>query len=91
MNNHHLPDSGIDTQIAILRGELQALRNEYQYSAKSQGERLGQFELRQATQEREINRLNTELRVTIARLTTLGGIITIALGLIQFWIGLHRG
>lgn len=79
----NLPDSGIETQLAVLRGELQALRNECIYSAKTQGERLGQIEVQIATQASELRQIKTDVEVWKSRLNLIGAIAVVAISVFE--------
>lgn len=85
-----LPDSGMDTKIAVLRGQIQGLTNEFRFSSKSQGERLGDLESQSRSQQQEIAELRAEIKVLMARMSTIGGGASLALLLIQIWFNTHR-
>ena len=85
-----LPDSGMDTKIAVLRGQLQSLTNEFRYSSKSQGERLGDLETQLRSQQQEIATLHAEIKVLMARMSTIGGGVSFLFLALQLWFNIHR-
>jgi hypothetical protein len=85
-----LPDSGMDTKIATLRGHLQSLENEFRYASRAKGERIGAMELKIEAIERNLNAITTELKVTTARLSLMGGLAAIVLTMAQIWVAAHR-
>lgn len=80
----HIYDSRPDRDdILVLQGEMKALRLECQHSAETQGQRIGALE--QATRSQEdrlellrsrIERLDSDMRVSQARLSTVWGAVT---------------
>lgn len=69
--------------IQILRGEIQGLRLECEHSAREQGARIGTLEQQRQSQEdrmemlrSRVERLDSDMRVSQARLSTIWGAAT---------------
>lgn len=80
MNNY---ESSPESNSLILRGEMQALRLECEHSAKEQGQRIGSLEQQARSLEdrmellrSRIERLDSDMRVSQARLSTIWGAAT---------------
>lgn len=79
----HLDESGNASEILILKGQLQALRLECEHSAREQGGRIGGLEQQRQSQEdrmemlrTRVERLDSDMRVSQARLSTIWGAAT---------------
>lgn len=90
MNSNY--DSSTENNFLILKGELNALRLECDHSSKEQGQRIGAIEQRgQSLEDRmellrsRIERLDAEMRVSQARLSTIWGATTGILVLVQIF------
>lgn len=91
--NSYESNAGSDREnFLILRGEMQALRAECEHSAKSQGQRIGALE--QMSKSREdrmellrgrVEKLDSDMRVSQARLNTIWGGVTGALVVIELF------